>query len=64
LRSANFWEAFGRKMPWLAGGVLMVEASKQVYAPTQGGLRAAVRKPLKALEGVGKGQPKPALNRE
>ena len=64
LRSANFWEGFGRKMPWLAGGVLMVEASKQVYAPTQGGLRAAVRKPLRALEGVGKGQPKPALNRK
>ena len=63
LRSANFWEGFGRKMPWLAGGVLMVEATKQVYAPTQGGLRAAVRKPLKALEGVRGGRPEPALNR-
>lgn len=51
-------------MPWLAGGVLMVEASKQVYAPTQGGLRAAVKKPLRVLEGVGKGAPEPALNRE
>ena len=64
LRSANFWEGVGRKMPWLAGGVLMVEASKQVYAPTQGGLRAAVKKPLRVLEGVGKGAPEPALNRE
>jgi SAM-dependent methyltransferase len=57
-------KGFGRKMPWLAGGVLMVEASKQVYAPTQGGLRAAVKKPLRVLEGVGKGAPEPALNRE
>ena len=64
LRSANFWESFGRRMPWLAGGVLMVEASKQVYAPTQGGLRAAVRKPLRALEGVGAVRPEPALNRK
>jgi SAM-dependent methyltransferase len=64
LRSADFWEAFGRRMPWLAGGVLMVEATKQVYAPTQGGLRAVVRKPLKALEGVRNGRPEPALNRK
>lgn len=63
LRSAHFWEGFGRKMPWLAGGVLMVEASKQVYAPTQGGLRAAVKKPLRVLEGVGQGAAEPALNR-
>jgi SAM-dependent methyltransferase len=33
LRTSNFWEGFGRRLPWLAGGVLMVEASKQVYAP-------------------------------
>jgi hypothetical protein len=44
--------------------VLMVEATKQVYAPTQGGLRAAVRKPLRALEGVRGGRPEPALNRK
>ena len=64
LRSANMWETFGRRMPWLAGGVLMVEASKQVYAPTRGGLGAVVKRPLKVWEGVGKGSPKPALNRE
>ena len=63
LRTADFWESVGRAMPWLAGGVLMVEASKQVYAPTRGGLTAAVRRPLKALEGVGKGSPEPAMNR-
>ena len=64
LRTADFWESVGRKVPWLAGGVLMVEASKQAYAPTRGGLGAAVRSPLRVLEGVGKGNPEPALNRE
>lgn len=63
LRSANFWESFGRRMPWLAGGVLMVEASKQVYAPTQGGLRAAVRKPLQAWDGIRQPAAKPAQAR-
>ncbi len=53
LRTAAFWEGSGRKfMPWLAGGVLMVEASKQVYAPTRGGLGAVVRRPLKSLDVV------------
>jgi len=63
LRTAEFWEKIGRKMPWLVGGVLMVEASKQAYAPTRGGLGAAVRRPLRVLEGVGRGSPEPALNR-
>ena len=45
---------------WLAGGVLMVEASKQVYQPTRGGLGAVVRKPLRVLEGVGQPAPQPA----
>ena len=64
LRTADFWESVGRKVPWLAGGVLMVEASKQVYAPTRGGLGAAVRSPLRVLEGVAKGNPEPAMNRK
>ena len=63
LRTADFWEGLGRRFgPWLAGGVLMVEASKQVYAPTRGGLGALARRPLKVLEGVGKGVPEPAMN--
>ena len=41
-------------------GVLMVEASKQVYAPTRGGLAAVVRRPLRVLEGVGQPAPQPA----
>jgi SAM-dependent methyltransferase len=58
LRTAAFWEGVGGHLPWLSGGVLMVEASKQVYAPTRGGLGAVVRRPLRVLEGVG--QPVPA----
>jgi SAM-dependent methyltransferase len=60
LRTADTWEALGRRTGmWLAGGVLIVEASKQVYQPTRGGLGAVVRKPLKVLEGVGKPAPQP-----
>ncbi|GAB1364841.1 hypothetical protein MASR1M32_40770 [Rhodobacter sp.] len=62
LRTANFWENAGRRLPWLSGGVLMVEASKQVYAPTRGGLGAVVKKPLRVLEGV-RGTPEPVLGR-
>ena len=61
LRSAGFWEWLGRAAPWLAGGVLMVEASKQVYAPTRGGLAAKVRRPLRALDGIPSPQPVPRL---
>ena len=62
LRTAAFWEGLGRKIsPMLSGGVLMVEASKQVYAPTRGGLAAVVRRPLRVLEGVG--QPVPEMGR-
>jgi len=59
LKTSGFWEGFGRALPWLAGGVLMVEASKQVYAPTRGGLGAVVRRPLRVLEGVGAAVPSP-----
>ncbi len=53
LRTAPYWEKAGRRfMPWLSGGVLMVEASKQVYAPSRPGLREMVRRPLKVLEGL------------
>lgn len=61
LKSSNFWESFGRALPWLAGGVLMVEASKQVYAPTRGGLGAKVRRPMRVLEGVGAAVSQPDL---
>lgn len=59
LKTAGFWEGLGRLLPWYAGGVLLVEASKQVYAPTRGGLGAVVRRPLGVLEGMGKPVPAP-----
>jgi SAM-dependent methyltransferase len=53
LRSAAMWERMGTRLSSvLAGGVVMIEVSKQVYAPTRPGLAAAVRKPLKVLEGL------------
>ncbi len=59
LKTSDFWESQGsRFMPWRAGGVLMVEASKQVYAPRKPDLGAVVRRPLRVLEGVG-AQPVP-----
>jgi len=61
MRTAEFWERNGRRfVPWIAGGVLMVEASKQIYAPRKGGLGAAVRRPLRVLEGVGQAIPTPS----
>ena len=62
LRTADFFERNGRRFaPFLAGGVLLVEVSKQQRAPVQGGLRDVVRRPLRVLEGIGQGTPEPAL---
>jgi hypothetical protein len=47
-RSAAFLESFGRHLPvFAAGGVLMVEASKQVALPTRG-RRVALRQTVRA----------------
>lgn len=59
-RLAKVLETVGAKVPFFAaGGVLMVEVSKQVAAPTRPGLPEAVRRPLRVLEGIGK-SPEPA----
>jgi SAM-dependent methyltransferase len=50
LRSSNLWERMGRQLPWLSGGVLMVEVSKQVYAPTRGGLLKRATRPVRLWE--------------
>ena len=48
-KTARFWERSGRMVPMVAaGGVLMVEATKRVPAPT-GGLGERVRKPISIL---------------
>lgn len=53
LRTSDFWEGTGGRLSSLfRGGVHIVEASKQVYAPTRPGLGQMVRSPLRILEGA------------
>ena len=64
LRIAQMLEGFSLKVALpFAAGVVMVEATKQVYAPTQSGLGEAVRRPLEALEGIAKPKGKPVSGR-
>ncbi|PWE32145.1 hypothetical protein DDZ14_11890 [Maritimibacter sp. 55A14] len=61
LRTAPMLEGLGRRLPaYLAGGVLLVEASKQVYAPRAYGRRKKARGPLGVLEGITRPKPEPA----
>ena len=61
LRTGGFWERAGRGISnRFAGGVLMVEATKQVAAPTQPGLPERVKRPLRILDGIAAPEPKPA----
>ncbi len=56
-------EQIGPRVPlFYAGGVLMIEVSKQVAAPRRPGLGEAVRKPLRALEGVTRPVADPGLS--
>jgi len=49
-KTAGMWESMGGRLSVVvAGGVLIVEASKRVQAPSGPGLRETVRKPLDAL---------------
>lgn len=60
-KTAGIWERLGRTLPAvIAGGVLMVEVSKQVAAPTRPGLPVAVKKPLDVLDGLRAGVPEPS----
>ena len=60
LRTAQMWERAGRRIQrLLAGGVLMIEVSKQIHAPIRPGLRAVVKRPLKAIEALPKPTPAP-----
>jgi len=57
---APVMERAGRHIPvFAAGGVLIVEATKQVPQPRRPGLGEAVRRPLRAFEGLGVAEPKP-----
>lgn len=60
LRTSNMWERIGRRVSnRFAGGVLIVEVTKQVPAPPRTGLPEAIRRPLRALEGIASPEPKP-----
>ena len=61
LRTGQLWDRLGRKVSnRFAGGVLMVEVTKQVPAPPRSGLPEAVRRPLRVLDGLAKPEVKPA----
>ncbi len=63
-KSAGLLEKIGHNMPFVvAGGVLMIEVSKQMAAPTRPGLGEAVKRPLRALEEITKPKPKPETAR-
>lgn len=64
LKTANMWERVGQKISsHVAGGVLLVEARKQIYAPNQKGLPQAVRRPLGVLEGIRRPATEPVSGR-
>lgn len=61
LKTGQMWERLGRKVSnRFAGGVLMVEVTKQVPAPPRPGLPEAVRRPLRVLDGLKSPEAKPA----
>ena len=61
LRTAQMWEDLGRSLlPGRMAGVLMVEATRQVWQPGRGGLGEAVRRPLRVLEGITQPSPAPS----
>ncbi len=60
LRTAGMWEKMGRKVSnRFAGGVLIVEVTKQIPAPPRNRLSEAVRRPLRILDGLKQPEPKP-----
>lgn len=60
LRTAAMWERVGTHLSTrFAGGVLMVEAGKEVPARPRSGLGEAVRRPLRILDGLPIPEPKP-----
>jgi len=63
-KSANLLEKMGKRMSVFdAGGVLMVEVSKQIPQPTRPGLGEAVKRPLRVLEGLTNPVPEGARGR-
>lgn len=64
LKTARMWERIGRRLrSRLVAGVLIVEATKQVYVLPKGGAAEAVKGPLEVLEGLTRPRPKPVPTR-
>ncbi|MEM8804141.1 MAG: methyltransferase domain-containing protein [Pseudomonadota bacterium] len=60
MRTSAFWEKLGNRVSQrFAGGVLIVEVTKQVPAPPRTGLPEAFRRPLRVLDGLAAPEPKP-----
>ncbi|RVV96978.1 class I SAM-dependent methyltransferase [Mesobaculum littorinae] len=60
LKTGPIWENAGRRISnHYAGGVLIVEAVKQVHAPTRPNLPEAVSRPLRALDGIAQPEARP-----
>jgi len=58
MRTGAMWERAGRSVSAvMSGGVLIVEASKRVQAPSGPGIREVVQKPLGVLSPVPKAKP-------
>ena len=57
-KTAGMWESLGGRLSMIiAGGVLIVEASKRVQAPSGPALRETVRKPLEVLRPAPEAKP-------
>ena len=64
LKTAWMWERLGRRLgSELVAGVLIVEATKQVYVLPKGGAAEGVKSPLDVLEGLTRPKPKPVPSR-
>lgn len=59
-KTAGLCEQLGRKVPFMGGGVLMVEAVRQTHPQQKSGLKDKVSKPLDVLDGLIQPKPKPA----
>lgn len=63
-KTASFWESLGASMSVIvSGGVLIVEATKRVQAPSGPGVREKQRRSLGVLEGLGAAKPETARQR-
>lgn len=60
LKTSSMWERIGSSVSnRFAGGVLIVEVTKQVPAPPRTGLPERLRRPLRVLDGIASPEPKP-----